>query len=282
MTTPNRAFGLDYAWGDLTPQEVLRAGATFVCGYLSHTPAKNLTPDEVRGYSAHGIATVCVWETSAKRMLAGYDAGHKDAVEANIQARRIGKPPKAPVFYAADWDASPQEQYAINQYLEAASHVGPAGVYGSYYVCKRAHGVLPELYLWQTYAWSGGQWLPAARLRQYSNGHVVGGVSVDYNHGLTNDFGQWRIRGRKPKNPPHIPPRPAGYPAYPGIVIHEGMHGSTVKLIQHRLNELVDAKLRLDGIFGANTKHSVQVFQGKRHLVEDGIVGPKTWKGLFG
>ena len=40
-------FGVDYAWGRPGPAALKRAGAKFVCRYLSHdTTGKNLTRDE--------------------------------------------------------------------------------------------------------------------------------------------------------------------------------------------------------------------------------------------
>ena len=47
-------------------------------------------------------------------------------------------------------------------------------------------------YGWQTYAWSDGQWDHRAQLRQYSNGHTIAGVGVDYDQSTAVDFGQWR------------------------------------------------------------------------------------------
>ncbi|HZR44385.1 MAG TPA: peptidoglycan-binding domain-containing protein [Ktedonobacteraceae bacterium] len=38
----------------------------------------------------------------------------------------------------------------------------------------------------------------------------------------------------------------------------------------------------IDGNFGSNTFNGVKCFQGKHHLAQDGIVGPKTWTALEG
>ena len=38
----------------------------------------------------------------------------------------------------------------------------------------------------------------------------------------------------------------------------------------------------VDGKFGLNTMGAVEAFQGDRHLVADGIVGPQTWAALSG
>lgn len=50
--------------------------------------------------------------------------------------------------------------------------------------------------------------------------------------------------------------------------------------IQSRLNDLENAKLKVDGIFGAKTALAVKAFQEKNDLEVDGIVGPQTAKAL--
>lgn len=49
-----------------------------------------------------------------------------------------------------------------------------------------------------------------------------------------------------------------------------------VKVLQARLS------ITADGRFGPGTERAVKAFQGSKRLVQDGIVGPKTWGALFG
>lgn len=37
----------------------------------------------------------------------------------------------------------------------------------------------------------------------------------------------------------------------------------------------------IDGIFGSKTKQAVIIYQSMKFLVEDGIVGDKTWRSLY-
>ncbi len=37
----------------------------------------------------------------------------------------------------------------------------------------------------------------------------------------------------------------------------------------------------IDGVFGLKTEAAVKLFQGKMFLVQDGIVGDKTWRALY-
>ncbi|MEA5596236.1 peptidoglycan-binding protein [Rivularia sp. UHCC 0363] len=37
----------------------------------------------------------------------------------------------------------------------------------------------------------------------------------------------------------------------------------------------------IDGVFGSETEKAVKLFQGKMFLVQDGVVGNKTWQALY-
>ncbi|MGH2870438.1 MAG: hypothetical protein ACRDNK_23075, partial [Solirubrobacteraceae bacterium] len=65
---------------------------------------------------------------------------------------------------------------------------------------------------WQTYAWSGGAWLPKsiAPLEQYLNGALY-----DNDRALASDYGQWPYTAPKPPDPRH-------YDWLPNTVRHFG------------------------------------------------------------
>lgn len=79
-----------------------------------------------------------------------------------------------------------------------------------------------------------------------------------------------------PKPIPPTTPKPS-VPKYPGYLIKKGSVGSIVRLIQRQLGGLV-----VDGIFGPKTEARVKSFQRQKRLAVDGIVGPITWRALFG
>lgn len=64
-------------------------------------------------------------------------------------------------------------------------------------------------------------------------------------------------------------------PVFPGIR-REGDHGHAVELIQAAL------KVRVDGLYGPVTAEAVRRFQRTHHLRADSVVGPLTWRKLFG
>ncbi|MCK9221168.1 MAG: peptidoglycan DD-metalloendopeptidase family protein [Limnochordia bacterium] len=62
-------------------------------------------------------------------------------------------------------------------------------------------------------------------------------------------------------------------------VLEQGMKGSDVMELQRRLAELGYA-VEPDGVFGAQTKNAVKIFQADFNLKADGIAGPKTFAVL--
>ena len=67
---------------------------------------------------------------------------------------------------------------------------------------------------------------------------------------------------------------------YPGIVLHTGSSGGTVRLVQQKLNSLGE-RLKDDGKYGAATAAAVQRFQRRNSLTADGSVGCATWEKMF-
>jgi hypothetical protein len=180
------------------------AKVEFACRYLSHDASKNLTFAQAKRLAFAGIDLVVVWETAANRALGGRTAGVSDAQAALTQAMGCGMPAGCPIYFAVDFDETQEQAKAVAEYFRGVHsvldfagpagmpHPVPVGVYGGYWSVRRLFNAGLVRYGWQTYAWSGGQWERRAQLRQYSNGHMVAGVSCDFNRAAANDFGQWR------------------------------------------------------------------------------------------
>lgn len=269
--------GVDCAWGKPSVGALHAAGKSFVCGYISHDAGKDLSAAEIANYVKHGIAVVLVWETTASRALAGFSAGKADAEEAARKARERGVG-AIPIYFAVDTDVP---WTAVKAYFQGVHSVLKArsGVYGSFRVCVglRAAGLVG--YTWQTYAWSFGAWLHGANLRQYRNGTVVGGVSVDLDQARRRDFGQYPRPHKAPwANHPTLVPGHKGDkwvlhfrrllyahgPAYNKVhtgVLFNKRHGFT--------------KGQKEGL-----EHYVKELQGHWGLAQDGIVGQHTWRAV--
>jgi peptidoglycan hydrolase-like protein with peptidoglycan-binding domain len=60
-----------------------------------------------------------------------------------------------------------------------------------------------------------------------------------------------------------------------------GSTGERVYAIQYLLNQQINAKLTVDGIYGSKTEAAVKTFQKKVKIPVDGIVGPMTYPKLI-
>jgi hypothetical protein len=192
--------GLDFAFAPHASVASMKtAGVQFVCRY-----GKNLVPAEAKALLAAGFGLVVVVEEGASMMLGGAPAGKAAAQHADAVVKALGMP-GMPVYYAADFDATPSQQTPVNAFLDgAASVIGRSrtGIYGGFYVIKRALDAGKAHFSWQTPAWSGGQWDSRVNIRQGLS-FTLGGGAVDHDTALTSDYGQWP----RPKPPP-----PAGTP----------------------------------------------------------------------
>lgn len=75
---------------------------------------------------------------------------------------------------------------------------------------------------------------------------------------------------------------------FPGRIIKSGERDrQTVLAIEHRLNEIGCGPIAEDGVFDAETKNAVKLFQSRsvdsegHALVIDGKLGPLSWSALF-
>ena len=257
-------FGVDYAFKPHpTLAELADAGVHFVCRYLSHDTAKNITSSELKSLLA-GKFEVCLnWEST------GTDSGHAngvaDAHSANAMAKALGRA-TAPIIFSMDFDPNGREAEILAYMKGVVSVIGHAraGLYSGYAGIHAYFNDNIGKYGWQTYAWSNGKWDPRAQLQQYSNGHRIGGASVDYDRAETADFGQIN------------PPAPT-----PWTPVQQGSTGIEVSHVQTRLN-VWHAKpvVGVDGVFGPATTVAVKAFQTAHKLDVDGIVGPDTIAAL--
>jgi len=192
---PGRRLGVDFSWDRPSPQGLRDAGYTFAVRYLSdNTTGKNLTGPEASALIAAGLAVVVNWESGASDALEGKGRGASDAAEAVRQAAEVGAPVDRPIYFAVDFDATADQQPAIDAYFDGvASVIGVArtGAYAGFGPLQRLFDAGKIAYGWQTYAWSGGRWDLRAQLRQVRNSVVIAGGECDLDEAWADDFGQW-------------------------------------------------------------------------------------------
>jgi len=181
-------LGIDIAWDRPTIAEIKGTGAQWVARYLSTDPTKNLTAQEVKDYPANGLSIVIVWETTTCRAGQGKQAGIDDAHAAISQRSILGLPADMPIHFAVDEDISWAGVEAYFQGVVSILGANLTGVYGGYQVIQGAHS-FGLTYLWQTVAWSNGQWSPYATIRQPATTTLNGGA--DYDNAEVPDFGQY-------------------------------------------------------------------------------------------
>lgn len=192
MTAPLVA---DYSFADPDPKALKGAGYVGVMRYLSMDASKNLTAGEAQKLHAAGLWVGLVWETVANRAAQGRVAGHADAATANRMADQLGYPKTAVLYYAVDFDASPEQ---VTAYFAGVKAEGgrPFGIYGGIKVTTA--GLAP--YRWQACAWSGGKVDPAANLYQrIQPTHPVPGCDENV---LMHTFPVWLPPGVKPAPKP--------------------------------------------------------------------------------
>lgn len=69
---------------------------------------------------------------------------------------------------------------------------------------------------------------------------------------------------------------------YPGKAIRLGDPRTGVVAELQKQLDLIGYELKVDGDFGRQTESAVRLFQTRRSLEPDGIVGPITWNAVFG
>jgi hypothetical protein len=215
--------GYDYAGGRPSGAAIKASGATFVCRYLTDggpgLPGKQLLAGELVDLVNNQVGVVFNYETTATFMLGGAPAGTQCAAQALAYIHQIGGPVNPIVYFSADWDESPDQQAAVNGFLTAAAQVlgGPqfVGIYGAYYVCKRALDAGVCRFMWQTEAWSGGNIDSRVNIMQRNalGQPSVSGVQVDIDEAHTDFFGQWEPWLDSHPNP--APPQPTNAFLYP-------------------------------------------------------------------
>jgi len=194
--------GADYAWSKPSVSALKSAGEVFVAQYDSLDQAKNLTPARAHDLLAAGIKIVLVYEYGAQDMLKGRSGGELNAQHADNTARACHVP-GIPVYFAADWDATPQQQGLIDDYLRGCATViglKRVGMYGGYWPLSRARAAGLATYFWGTPAWSGAMWSTSGFVPDIMQGAMatIGGVQCDLDAGLHENYGQYPLAATPP------------------------------------------------------------------------------------
>lgn len=251
--------GVDYSWARPGGATLKRAGRHFAVRYLypDGQGGKGLDLIELLDLIGNGVDVALVYESYVSRPKEGRAAGVQDARTSQSEIERLGLPKNIPVYFAVDWDATLGDQVAIDEYLRGCAEVigaGRVGVYGGYWVIKRCFENKTAAFLWQTYAWSGGNLHPETHLYQYRNGQDINGA-VDFCRALKDNYGQASAVGsvNVPKPTPTTPASPTG--------TYTVVKGDTLSSIAAKYGTSYQELARINGIADPNVIYPGQVLR---------------------
>lgn len=268
------AEGIDFSWARPGGAAIAAAGKTFVMRYLypDGHGGKGLDPDEIADYRTNGLLIGVVYESSALRALNGYNAGVADATTSVGQLAALGMSGNV-VYFAVDFDATPDQYETIGQYLDGAASVlgkNKIGLYAGAGPIDALCGGARADYGWQTYAWSRGRVSANTNVYQYLNGQTLNGGGVDLCRNLKDDFGAFGGTATASLG---------GSTGGAGLATNQT--SASWSDIQTLLNGF-GFGLVVDGINGPNTTAALGTFQADHGLIKDYIVGPLTLAALHG
>ena len=188
---------VDYSFSPPTVASLVAAGKRGAGRYVgAGTAGKKLTAGERDALFAAGLCIFLTCEGMADDALQGFSLGAVHGGMAVRDAQWLGAPRGVALIGNVDFDVTVGQWPACRSYM--AGFAGPVraagyrvGLYGGYNAIDwGARDGVADIF-WQTYAWSGGRWHPAAQLQQYRNGVPMGGGDVDLCRAVAVDFGQW-------------------------------------------------------------------------------------------
>lgn len=206
---------IDYSGLRPDPHLVKAHGATGVLRYLSEpisaTAWKRITVAEKDAILAAGLDLILNFEWYEGRCLEGWAAGVHDGKVAADQARTLGYPKGASIYFSHDTAA--RNDAAVIAYLRGAQvSLGSdflTDIYSGFDVVELALRTGVANHGWQTLAWSSGR-IGAAKIYQNGNQWYNGGADENVIRG-DRPLGSWRdhasvITPRPPVIKPPIVP----------------------------------------------------------------------------
>lgn len=185
---------LDYSGARPDPHELKKLGVVGVCRYLSEpvsaTAWKRITVAEKDALLAAGLDIILNYEWYEGRMLEGAPAGAHDGAVALAQAKALGYPKGASIYFSHDTSA--RNDAAVLAYMRAAQEA-----LGDYYKADIYSGIdVVDLCInngvasfgWQTVAWSNGR---IGKAHMFQNGSQWFNGGCDENKVLQAGNGSW-------------------------------------------------------------------------------------------
>lgn len=169
-------------------------GYTFAIRYIVPSiPGKLIGLGEIEAAHRNDVDVLFVYETSGTTWRGGYDAGYVDAVTARRELQRLGAPHSVACYHAIDeqvWDTSIATAMKWLTGIRDGMKPYRAGIYAQFSVVRAAHHALPDVFRWQTQAWSDNQVDSSVDILQL-NQTMLGGIEFDIDLAYTGRCGEW-------------------------------------------------------------------------------------------
>lgn len=193
------SLGVDCAWylgGAAVRDSIYSTCIRYVADGGETLPQKLMGAPEARTYLGNDIALISNYESTGT-CGNGYSTGFDDARLAVQNHSAAGGPRNSTIYFSVDYDAPESDQQLINDYFKGVYDYMAGnyavGIYAGYWVCSRVRQAFPNIKVWQTVAWSGGNVLDDIQLYQRAGGMEVNGVMCDVNEIRTpGKIGAWQ------------------------------------------------------------------------------------------
>jgi len=180
-------------------------GIQFVVRYYSKFSSKAVTRAEALALSQAGLNMAVVYQDVQDAIsFFSADLGRQNATAALAQAAAIGQPAGSAIYFAADFDPTPEEINgplkdhfrAVNEVFAASPTQYSVGVYGSGLMCGLMRNAGLVKYTWLSQSTGFQEWTsfrPDANLVQSAPSRSLLKISIDDDTAQTADFGQFQV-----------------------------------------------------------------------------------------
>lgn len=173
------------------------AKVDFRTAYSSFDASKDLSAAACKAWGDANVWILSNFETTISRVFAGYAAGKADALHVIAEYKPRGMPEGAALVMSAD------ESIAVGQFgsvlpyyqgaFDAAAGLYRVGCYGEQALIAylKSHGVISIGWRSMSTSFPGGKSTAQCDIVQ-TQGGTIGGVSIDWNAGLSSFIGAWK------------------------------------------------------------------------------------------
>jgi hypothetical protein len=140
-----------------------------------------------------GVDAGFVYETTGTTWSGGYVRGQEDGTRAREAVASLNAPYSCCVYHAVDSQVADSQMPLIEQWLSGLLSTMPpyrTGIYGQFSVIEMAARLRPDVFRWQTQAWSAGHVSRSADLLQLGQA-TINGISMDIDLAYQGHWGQW-------------------------------------------------------------------------------------------